>query len=382
MCVGPDTHKVKITVALAEPGRSGEVRLHGEIANRPDAVRRLIERLGAKHGRLRVCYEAGPCGYGLHRQVTALGHDCTVVAPSLVPRRPGDRVKTNRRDAVTLARLHRAGELTAVWVPDPTHEAMRDLIRARTAAMEAVRRARQQLQGFLLRHDRVFTGRKAWSPAHRRWLAGLRFAHPAQQVVPQEQLDAVGEAERRRDRLGEQIRALVPTWSLAPVVTALQAMRGVAFLSAVVLAAEVGDFRRFANPRQLMAWLGLVPTEHSSGAKVERGGITIGLRPIPRRDVSEADRAGNGRARRVLVEGAWSYRFPARVTGPIQARLDDAPEAARATAWKAQLRLCARFRRLVAAGKNANLVTTAVAREMAAFAWAIACQVQPRGAAA
>jgi transposase len=382
VCVGLDTHKVKITVALAEPGRSGEVRLHGEIANRPDAVRRLIERLGAKHGRLRVCYEAGPCGYGLHRQVTALGHDCTVVAPSLVPRRPGDRVKTNRRDAVTLARLHRAGELTAVWVPDPTHEAMRDLIRARTAAMEAVRRARQQLQGFLLRHDRVFTGRKAWSPAHRRWLAGLRFAHPAQQVVPQEQLDAVGEAERRRDRLGEQIRALVPTWSLAPVVTALQAMRGVAFLSAVVLAAEVGDFRRFANPRQLMAWLGLVPTEHSSGAKVERGGITIGLRPIPRRDVSEADRAGNGRARRVLVEGAWSYRFPARVTGPIQARLDDAPEAARATAWKAQLRLCARFRRLVAAGKNANLVTTAVAREMAAFAWAIACQVQPRGAAA
>jgi len=382
VCVGLDTHKAKIAVAVAEPGRSGEVRFAGEIANRPDAVRRLIERLGAKHGRLRVCYEAGPCGYGLHRQVTALGHDCTVVAPSLVPRRPGDRVKTNRRDAVTLARLHRAGELTAVWVPDPTHEAMRDLIRARTAAMEAVRRARQQLQGFLLRHDRVFTGRKAWSPAHRRWLAGLRFAHPAQQVVPQEQLDAVGEAERRRDRLGEQIRALVPTWSLAPVVTALQAMRGVAFLSAVVLAAEVGDFRRFANPRQLMAWLGLVPTEHSSGAKVERGGITIGLRPIPRRDVSEADRAGNGRARRVLVEGAWSYRFPARVTGPIQARLEGVPDAVRAIAWKAQLRLCARFRRLVAAGKNANLVTTAVAREMAAFAWAIACQVQPRGAAA
>ena len=382
VCVGLDTHKAKIAVAVAEPGRSGEVRFRGGIANQPDAVRRLIERLAEKHGQLRVCHEAGPCGYGLYRQITALGHDCTVVAPSLVPRKPGDRIKTNRRDALTLARLLRAGEPRAVWIPDPTHEAMRDLVRARAAAMEAVRRARQQLQGFLLRHGQVFTGRKAWSPAHRRWLAGLRFAHPAQQVVPQEQLDAVGEAERRRDRLGEQIRALVPTWSLAPVVTALQAMRGVTFLSAVVLAAEVGDFRRFANPRQLMAWLGLVPTEHSSGAKVERGGITIGLRPIPRRDVSEADRAGNGRARRVLVEGAWSYRFPARVTGPIQARLDDAPEAARATAWKAQLRLCARFRRLVAAGKNANLVTTAVAREMAAFAWAIACQVQPRGAAA
>jgi transposase len=276
-------------------------------------------------------------------------------------------VKTNRRDALTLARLHRAGELTAVWVPDPTHEAMRDLVRARTAAMEAVRRARQQLQGFLLRHDRVFAGRKAWSPAHRRWLAGLRFEHPAQQVVLQEQLDAIGEAERRRGRLDAQIRELAPTWSLAPVVAALRAMRGVAFLSAVVLAAEVGDFRRFATPRRLMAWLGLVPSEHSSGSKVERGGIT---------------KAGNGRARRVLVEGAWSYRFPARVTSPIQARLDGVSDAVRAIAWKAQVRLCARFRRLVAAGKNVNVVTTAVAREMAAFAWAIACQVQPREAAA
>ena len=367
VCVGLDTHKAKIAVAVAEPGRAGEVRFHGEIANQPDTVRRLIERLADKHGQLRVCYEAGPCGYGLQRQIAALGHDCTVVAPSLVPRKPGDRVKTNRRDAVTLARLHRADELTAVWIPDPVHEAMRDLVRARTAAMEAVRRARQQLQGFLLRHGRVFTGRKAWSPAHRRWLAGLRFAHPAQQIVLQEQIDAIEEAERRRDRLGQQIRELVPDWSLAPLVTALQAMRGIAFLSAVVLAAEVGDFRRFATPRQLMAWLGLVPSEHSSGSKVERGGIT---------------KAGNGRARRVLIEGAWSYRFPARVTSPIQARLDGVSDAVRAIGWKAQVRLCARFRRLVAAGKNVNVVTTAVAREMAAFAWAIACQVQPREAAA
>jgi transposase len=367
VCVGLDTHKAKIAVAVAEPGRSGEVRFQGEIANQPDAVRCLLERLGKKHGQLEVVYEAGPCGYSLHRQITALGHSCTVVAPSLVPVRAGNRVKTNRRDAVTLARLHRAGELTAVWVPDPTHEAMRDLIRARTAAMETVRRARQQLQGFLLRHGRVFTGRKTWSPAHRRWLAGLRFVHPAQQIVLQEQIDAIAEAERRRDHLIEQIRELVPDWPMAPVVTALQAMRGIAFLSTVVLAAEVGDFRRFANPRQLMAWLGLVPSEHSSGSKVERGGIT---------------KAGNGRARRVLIEGAWSYRFPARVTSLIQARLDDVPEGVRAIAWKAQLRLCARFRRLVAAGKNANLVTTAVAREMAAFAWAIASAVRPAAAAA
>ena len=369
VCVGLDTHKAKIAVAVAEPGRSGEVRFQGEIANRPEAVRRLVERLAETHGRLNVCHEAGPCpcGYGLHRQIIALGHGCTVAAPSLVPVRAGDRVKTNRRDAVTLARLHRAGELTAVWVPDPAHEAIRDLIRARTAAMEAVRRARQQLQGFLLRHGRVFTGRKAWSPAHRRWLGGLRFAHPAQQIVLQEQLDAIAEAERRRDRLGEQIRELARDWPMAPVVAALQAMRGVAFLSAVVLVAEIGDFRRFASPRQLMAWLGLVPSEHSSGSRVERGGIT---------------KAGNSRARRVLVEGAWSYRFPARVTSLIQARLGDVPDGVRAIAWKAQLRLCARFRRLVAAGKNVNVVATAVAREIAAFAWAIACQVQPKPAAA
>jgi transposase len=184
--------------------------------------------------------------------------------------------------------------------------------------------------------------------------------------VLQEQIDAVAEAERRRDRLGEQIRELARDWSMAPVVAALQAMRGIDFLSAVVLVAEIGDFRRFANPRQLMAWLGLVPSERSTGSKVERGGIT---------------KAGNGRARRVLIEGAWSYRFPARVTGEIQARLDDVPDAVRTIAWKAQLRLCARFRRLVARGKNSNVVTTAIAREMAAFAWAIARKVEPTGAA-
>ena len=199
VCVGLDTHKAKIAVAVAEPGRAGEVRFHGEIANQPDAVRRLIERLADKHGRLRVCYEAGPCGYGLQRQITALGHDCTVVAPSLVPRRPGDRVKTNRRDAVTLARLHRAGELTAVWMPDPTHEAMRDLVRARTAAMEAVRRARQQLQGFLLRHEPGVHGPQdlvAGAPA----LAGrapLRPSRPADRAAGADRRDRGGRAPPR-----------------------------------------------------------------------------------------------------------------------------------------------------------------------------------------
>jgi transposase len=364
--VAMDTHKETIAVAVAEVGRSGEVRFLGEIPNRADAVRRLIDKLASKYGRLSVCYEAGPCGYGLHRQITELGHECVVVAPSLIPVRSGDRVKTDRRDALTLARLHRAGELTAIWVPDAAHEAMRDLVRARTAAMEAVRRARQQLQGFLLRHNRIFTGRSSWTAAHRRWLANQRFEHPAQQIVLQELIDTVADAETRRDRLNGQIEELAQTWALRPLVEALQAMRGVAFLSAVVLVAEIGDFRRFASPRQLMAYLGLVPSEHSSGRKVQREGIT---------------KAGNTRARRVLVEGAWSYRWPARVTNEIRARLEGLPKAVRAIAWKAQTRLCARFRRLTATGKNRNVVITAIAREMAAFAWAIACEVQPARAA-
>jgi len=367
VCVGLDTHKAKVAVAVAEPGRSGEVRFRGEIANRPEAVRQLIEQLAEKHGQLRVCYEAGPCGYGLYRQITALGHDCTVVAPSLVPRKPGDRVKTNRRDALTLVRLLRAGELTAVWVPDPTHEAMRDLVRARTAAMEAVRRARQQLQGAPaaprpgLRRPQGVVAR----PPTLAGRAALRAPRPADR--------AAGAARRdRRGRTSPRPLGRADPGAGAALVAGAGgrglagAMRGVAFLSAVVLAAEVGDFRRFATPRQLMAWLGLVPSERSSGSKVERGGIT---------------KAGNGRARRVLVEGAWSYRFPARVTGELRARLEGVPEAVRTIAWKAQLRLCARYRRLVAAGKNANLVTAAVAREMAAFAWAIACQVRPAAAA-
>ncbi len=361
-----DTHKAKISVALAETGRDREVRFLGEIVNKPDAIKRPVDKLASRHGELSFCYEAGPCGYGLHRQITRLGHECMVVAPSLVPTRPGDHVKTNRRDAVTLAGLHRAGELTAVWVPDAAHEAMRDLVRARTSAVEDLRAARQRLQGFLLRHDRVYTGRTSWSQAHRRWLAGLGFDHPAQQIVFQEYIHAIDDAEARRDRLSSQIGELLPSWSMAPLVEALQAMRGVALLAAVTVVAEIGDFRRFANPRQLMAYLGLVPSEYSSGKKVTRGRIT---------------KAGNTHARRVLVEGAWTYRMPARLGPVLHARLDGLPRDVREIARKAQVRLCARYRRLAARGKPKNLVTTAIAREMEAFAWAIARQVEPAPAA-
>ena len=247
-----------------------------------------------------------------------------------------------------------------MWVPDAAHEAMRDLVRAREAAMEDLRRARQRLGGFLLRHGRVYTGRTNWTKAHRAWLARQRFEHTAQQIVFQDDLEAIADSATRHDRLVGQIGALLESWSLAPVVEAFQLMRGVALISAVTVVAEIGDFSRFDSPRQLMAYLGLVPSEASTGHKVRRGGIT---------------KAGNTRVRRVLVEGAWSYRLPARVAENDAARWDAAPKAVREIAWKAQTRLCSRFHRLIAKGKSKNLVTVAIARDMAAFLWAIAQQV-------
>ena len=268
-------------------------------------------------------------------------------------------MKTDRRDAASLARLHRAGELTAVWIPDPGHEAMRDLVRARLDAVHALRRARQQLSGFLLRHGCDY-GRPAWTKLHRRWLAGLKFEQAVHHLVLEDYVQAVDAAAARRDRLTAQIAAMLPEWTLAPVVTALQAMRGMAVVNAATLIAELGDLSRFANPRQLMAYLGLVPSEHSSGASVRRGSLT---------------KAGNGAARRLLIEAAWCYRFPARVSRELLLRQEELPKAIREIAWKAQTRLCARYRRLTRTGKPANVVTAAIARELAGFVWAIARQV-------
>ena len=270
--VGLDTSKLKISVALAAAGRDGEVRFLGDIDSAPEAVERLVRKLAKRHRRLSFAYEAGPTGYGLQRRIAALGHDCAVVAPSLVPRRPGERVKTNRRDALTLAKLHRAGELTPVSVPDPAHEAIRELVRARETAMEDLRAKRQHLQPFLLRQGRVHSGRGAWSRAHTRWLCDLRFEHPAHCLVLAEYRQAIADAEVRLERLGEQPAEPVPSWSMAPVIAAYQAMRGVAFLSAVTFVAEIGDVRRFDSPRRLMAYLGLVPSESSTGERVRRGG--------------------------------------------------------------------------------------------------------------
>ena len=247
-------------------------------------------------------------------------------------------------------------------MPDADHEAMRDLVRARAAAVRALRRSRQQLSGFLLRHGVVRPG-KNWTMAHRRWLSTIRFDHPTSQIVLQDYIHAVEDAGARRDRLTGQIEELLDDWSMAPVVKALQAMRGIALIVAVTLVAELGDLTRFDNPRRLMAYLGLVSSEHSSGESVRRGGIT---------------RAGNGEARR--VEAAWTYRLPARILAVRLKRLQGLPKAVRDIAWKAEVRLCARHRRLRAAGKPANLVNAAIAREMLGFAWAIAQHVKPRPA--
>ena len=309
--------------------------------------------------RLRFCYEAGPCGYGIQRHVSTHGHECVVVAPSLIPRRAGDRVKTDRRDAASLARLHRAGELTAVWVPDLGHEAMRDLVRARLDAVHALRRARQQLSGFLLRQGRHY-GRPAWTKLHRRWLAGLKFEQAVHHLVLEDYIQTIEAAKARRERLTAQIAAMLPDWTLASVVAALQTMRGMALVNAATLIAELGDLSRFANPRQLMAYLGLVPSEHSSGTSIKRGGLT---------------KAGNSAARRLLIEAAWCYRFPARVSRELLLRQESQPKPIREIAWKAQLRLCARYRRLARTGKPANVVTAAIARELTGFIWAIARHV-------
>ena len=359
--VGLDVHKETMAVAVAETGLRGEAREHGKIPNTPVAVKSLAMKLASAGRELRFCYEAGPCGYGVQRQLTGLGHECAVVAPSLIPRKPGERIKTDRRDAINLARLHRAGELTPVWVPDQVHEAIRDLVRARQAAVRTLRQARQQLSGFLLRHGHHYH-RPAWTLMHRRWLASLKFEQAVHHIVLEDCIAVVEAATARRDRLEAHIEAALPTWSLAPVVQALQALRGVGLVAAATLVAELGDITRFTNPRQLMAYLGLVPSEHSSGGTRRQGGIT---------------KAGNGAARRMLIEAAWSYRFPARISRQQLLRQESLAKPIREIAWKAQERLCRRYRKLARAGKLPTVITAAIGRELAGFIWAIAEQAQP-----
>jgi len=354
--IGIDTSKSGNAVAIAEGGRGGEVRYLGEFPATEAGTHKLVGKFAAKYNKLTFCYEAGPTGYGLYRVIKSLGHECIVVAPSLTPRKPGERVKTNRRDAVSLARLSRAGELTAVWVPDERHEAMRDLSRARQAAKKDLQGKRQQISSLMLRLGRCYPGKKTWGPAHMTWLRSQKLKQREQRTALEELLEGVRQEGERVERLEQAIREAVPEWSLAELVTAVQAMRGFDLIAAAGVVAETGDLSRFQKPREFMGYLGLVPSESSTGDRVNRGGIT---------------KAGNGRARRLLVEAAWAYRHPARVGRVKQAKVAAAPRRVREIAWKAQTRLCRRFRLLERKGKRRPVVATAIARELAAFIWAI-----------
>jgi transposase len=358
--VGLDVHKDSIAVAHAAGGSTEPPVFVGAIGPRQADLDQLLRRLHGKTSALTFAYEAGPSGYGLYRYLTGKGLPCQVVAPSLIPKKPGDRVKTDRRDAVELARLLRSGDLTAVYVPSVEDEALRDLCRARDAARVMGKDAKLRLKAFLLRLGRHYVGRATWNEAHRRYLAKVVCPTPAQQIVFQESVRAVDEQVDRLERLEAELLERAPTWRLYPVVQALQALRGVQFLVAITVVAELGDLTRFDSPRQLAAFVGLIPSEYSSGGSRHQGGIT---------------KAGNGRARRALIEAAWAYRHPAKVSLHIQQRIDRLPKPLQDLGWKAQVRLCKRFRRLVARGKHPNVAVTAVARELIAFMWAIAREV-------
>ena len=358
MFVGLDVHKETI----AEGDRGGEVRHDGVIASDLEPLDKVVRALRAPDRCLHFVYEAGPCGFGIHRHLTKQGEDCVVVSPSMIPKRSGNRVKTDRRDSQMLARLHRAGELRAIYIPDASDEAMRDLVRAREDAVGVGTQAKYRLKAFLLRQGRRYPGREGWTLPYRRWLTDLSFPSAPQHIALQEYRDAIDETERRIERLTEQLRQLAPPWRWAPVVAALPALRGVSFLTAVALVAELGDLRRFGHPRDLMAYLGLVPSEHSSGPTVRRGAIT---------------KAGNPHVRRLLAEAAWAYQGIPRIGRQHAYRQEALPKVVCDLAWKAQLRLTGRFRRLVARGKAKPKVATAIARELTGFIWAIAREVSP-----
>lgn len=350
---GLDVHKETIAVAVAYPGRAAP-EYRGEITNTPKAIAKLVHRLCVDGELFLFCYEAGPCGYGIYRQLIEMGLDCVVVAP---PKH--ERVKTDRRDALRLARLLRAGELRQVWVPGTEQEAMRDLCRCRSDFKVQEKKARQQLNAFVLRHGHHWPrDRSRWTQAHIRWLESLTFEHTWQSDVRNEYLEAARAASGRVKDLDRALDRALPNWSLAPVVDSLVALRGIDKLAAITILAELGDISRFDSPKQLMAYLGLVPSEHSSGPRRRQGSITL---------------AGNGHARRMLIESAWSYRFPARRTPHLERKAQNASTTAKAIAWRAQKRLCGRYRTLMQSGKHHNVVCVAIARELVGFIWDIVC---------
>lgn len=355
--IGLDVHKNSISIAIADDGRDGEVRYYGEIDNDMNQLNKVIRKLISKGAVLRFVYEAGPCGYSIYRYLTKNDMDCVVVAPSKIPQQSGNRLKNDRRDCLSLARLHRAGELTPVYVPTEEDEALRDLVRAREDASRALRTAKQQLGAFLLRHDIVYSGRTKWTKPHLNWLATVAMPHPAQQIVFQEYIDTVTDCGNRVERLTAQIRQQSQQSRLHELIKALQSLRGISLIVAATIAAELGDLTRFENPGKLMAFLGLIPSEHSSGERVKKGPIT---------------KTGNGHVRKALVEAAHAYRFPARKSKAIRKRQEELPKEVLDISWNAQCRLCRRYQYLTAKGKKSNVAKTAIAREIAGFSWAIA----------
>jgi transposase len=358
--IGWDGHKESIAVAYVAQEPHADVVSLGTIGTRQCDLDQLIRKRQSKSKHLTFVYEAGPCGYWLYRYLTKKGHVCWVVAPSLLPKKPGDRVKTNRRDAIKLARLMRSGDLTPVYVPAVEDEAIRDLCRAREDAIRDLKTAKFRLKAFLLRHDIRYTGRATWSPAHLRWLSEVVCPTPAQQIVFHEDIRAVTDHTERLARLEQELTDQVQPWRLAPVVDALQALRGVQCTVAVTTVAALGDLTRFEHPRQLMHSLGLTPSAYSTGERRRQGGIT---------------KTGNSHARRALVAGAWASRYPATISRHLQLRLEKGPKPIHDSSWKAQIRLCKRSRQLLARGKNANPVVVAIARELSAFMWAMAREV-------
>jgi transposase len=356
--VGLDVHKDSTAIGVAEAGRE-EPRFVGTVGPHLSQLLKYLKKLGKPENVL-VVYEAGPCGYVLARQLWAEGYPCEVIAPNKMPRSQGDRIKTDRRDALTLALLSRSGNLVSVHVPDECDEAIRDLSRAREDAVQARLKARQQLKGLLLRHGHRYTGKSSWNDAHERYLASLTFPDPAQHIAFTEYRQAVREWDERITRLTDAMRARAENWRFKPVVHALMTLRGIDFISAMTLVAEIGDFRRFAQATDLMGFLGLVPTAHNSGDTRRQGSIT---------------KSGNGHARRILVESAWNYRFSARISAALQVRQEGQPKVVRDIAWKAQLRLTKRYRRLSSRNLNPNKICVAIARELSGFVWDIARHV-------
>jgi transposase len=355
--VGLDVHKNSIAIAVAAPGRAAP-RFIGTTGPALAELLKALEHLGRAE-QLLLAYEAGPCGYVLARELAARGYRCEVIAVAKMPRSAGVRVKTDRRDALTLARYLRAGELTPVGVPDARDEAIRDLSRAREDAVAARLKARQQLKALLLRHGRRYSGKSSWTEAHERYLGKVSFDHPAQDLAFAEYRHAVREAHERVERLTAALRDQALGWRWGSVVNALMALRGIDFVAAITLVAELGDLSRFAHPKHLMSYLGLVPSEYSSGESRVQGKIT---------------KTGNSHARRILIESAWTYRYPARMSRPLVVRNENQAKAVREIAWRAQLRLCSRYRRFSARGVPRNKICVAIARELAAFVWDIAQQ--------